>query len=80
MSAWGDEKLAPRPRSELPHSIMGCFRPLNCILELSVKWKLKGSLESQLCWTVFCWGKHVKDCFSEVDTGEKTRVNLYRNI
>jgi hypothetical protein len=23
-----------------------------------MKWKPKGSLESQLCWVVFCWGKH----------------------
>jgi hypothetical protein len=28
-----------------------------------MKWKLKGSLESQLCWIVFCWGKHVKEYF-----------------
>ena len=28
-----------------------------------MKWKLKGSLESQLCWMVFCWGKHMKECF-----------------
>ena len=34
-------------------------------------WKLKGSLERQLCWMVFCWGKHVKECFPEVDTGER---------
>ena len=39
----------------------------------SVKWKLKGSLESQLCWMVFFWGKHMKECFSEVDTGERLR-------
>jgi hypothetical protein len=32
-------------------------------------WKLKGSLENQLCWMVFCWGKH----FAEADTGEKLR-------
>jgi hypothetical protein len=36
-----------------------------------VKWKLKGSLESQLCWKVFYWGKHVKECFPEVDPGVK---------
>jgi hypothetical protein len=23
-----------------------------------------------LCWMVLCWGKHVKECFPEVDTGE----------
>ena len=38
-----------------------------------LKWKLKGSLESQLCWMVFCWGKHMKECFPEVDTGERLR-------
>jgi len=32
------------------------------------KWKLMGSLESQLCWTVFCWGKHTKEHFTEADT------------
>ena len=37
-----------------------------------MKWKLKGSLESQLCQTVFCWGKPV-ECFREVDTGERLR-------
>ena len=37
-----------------------------------MKWKLTGSLESQLCWMVFCSGKHVKGCFSEVDTNERT--------
>jgi hypothetical protein len=35
----------------------------------SMKWKLKSSLESQLCWKVFCWGKHVKEHFPEMDTG-----------
>ena len=25
--------------------------------------KLLVSLENQLCWMVFCWGKHVKECF-----------------
>jgi hypothetical protein len=24
-------------------------------------------------WMVFCWGKHVKECFPEVDTGERIR-------
>lgn len=28
------------------------------------------SLESQLCWMVFCWGRHVKDYFPEADRGE----------
>jgi hypothetical protein len=30
-------------------------------------------LESQLCWMVFSWGKHVKECFPEGDTGERLR-------
>jgi hypothetical protein len=38
-----------------------------------LKWKVKGALESQLCRMVFCWGKHVKECFPEVDTGERLR-------
>ena len=38
-----------------------------------VKWKLLLSVESQLCWMVFCWSKHVKECFPEVDTGERLR-------
>jgi len=38
-----------------------------------VKWRLRSSLESRLCWMVFCWGKHVKECFPEVDTGERLR-------
>ena len=39
--------------------------------EAVLKWKPKGSLESQLCWIVFCWGKHVKEHFAEADTGER---------
>ena len=39
-----------------------------------MKWKLKASLESQLCQMVFCWGKHVKECFPEADTGERMNV------
>lgn len=35
-----------------------------------LKWKFTGSFESQLCWMVVCWGKHVKKCFPEVDMGE----------
>jgi hypothetical protein len=27
---------------------------------------------------VFCWGKHVKECFPEVDTGERLRQT--RNV
>ena len=37
----------------------------------TLKWKPKGSLESQLCWMVFYLGKHMKECFPEVDTGVK---------
>lgn len=42
-------------------------------LKGGLKWKLKGSLESQLCWKIFLGGKHVKKCFPEVDTGERLR-------
>jgi hypothetical protein len=40
-----------------------------------LKWKLEGSLESQLCWMVVCWGKHVKECLAEVDTGKKLKAD-----
>jgi hypothetical protein len=33
--------------------------------------ELKGSLESQLCWMVLGWGRPMKECFPEVDTGER---------
>jgi len=36
-----------------------------------MKWKVKGPLESQLCGMVFRWGKHEKESFPEVDTGER---------
>ena len=39
----------------------------HCVL----KWKLKGSLKSQLCWMVSCWGKHTKEHFAEANTGER---------
>jgi hypothetical protein len=42
-------------------------------LEDTLEWKLKGSLESQSCWMVFCCGKHMKECFPEVDTDEKLK-------
>lgn len=32
--------------------------------------ELMVSLESQFCWMVFCWGKHMKERFPEADTGE----------
>lgn len=35
------------------------------------KRKPKGSLESRLCRTVFCWGGQAKECFPEADTGER---------
>jgi hypothetical protein len=37
------------------------------------KWKHKFSLESQLYRMVFWWGKHMKECFSEMDTGDRLR-------
>ena len=36
-----------------------------------VKWKPKASIESQLCWILFCWVKHMKVHLAEVDTGER---------
>ena len=36
-----------------------------------LNWKLMVSLESQLCQMVFCWGKHVEECFPEADTSER---------
>jgi hypothetical protein len=42
----------------------------------TLKWKLKGSLESQLCGRVFCWGKHVAEYFPEVDKGESAKADL----
>jgi hypothetical protein len=39
----------------------------------SVKWQLKGSLESQLCRMVLCWGRHGKERFPDVDTGERLK-------
>jgi hypothetical protein len=42
-------------------------------VNISLKWKLKGSLANQLCWVVFLWSKHVKECFPEVGTGERLR-------
>jgi hypothetical protein len=36
----------------------------------ALKWKLLVSLESQLCPMVFCWDRHMKECFPEADTGE----------
>jgi hypothetical protein len=35
------------------------------------KWKRKGSLESQLRQMAFYWGRHMKECFPEADTGER---------
>ena len=50
-------------------NVCGGYRAtFGCLLFL--KWKLKGSLESRLG---LCWGKHVKECLAEVDTGERLR-------
>ena len=36
---------------------------MKTILSLGdLKWYLEGSLESQLYWMAFCWGKHVNEC------------------
>jgi hypothetical protein len=44
-----------------------------CLLQAitDIKWKHMVSLESQLCQMVFCWGRHMKECFPEAETGEK---------
>lgn len=45
-----------------------------------MKWKKrKGSLESWLHCTVFCWDKHVKECFPETDTG-KDKGRLVKKV
>ena len=38
---------------------------------ISMKGKLRVSLEGQLCWMVFFWGRHMKECFPEANTGER---------
>ena len=51
-----------------------CSQKLKGVRDLKstlMKWKLKDSLESQLCLMVFFWVKHVKECFSKADTGER---------
>ena len=45
------------------------------IFKRGLKWKHKGSLENQYYWKLFCWDKHVKEYFPEVDTGESLRQN-----
>lgn len=43
----------------------------------TVKWKLKGSLESQLCWMVFCWGKCERTfCWSR----RRWKADLWRTV
>jgi hypothetical protein len=39
-----------------------------------------GSLGSQLCWMVYCWGKHRKQCCPEVLTDERLRQTRLRQI
>lgn len=36
-----------------------------------VKWKLQSSLESQLCWMMFYWGKRVREHFTNVGTDKR---------
>ena len=45
-----------------------------------MKLKLKGSLESRLYRMMLCWGKHVKECFPEVDTDERLRQTRERTF
>jgi hypothetical protein len=35
-----------------------------------MKWKPKGSLESQLCLMALCWGKHMKEGFPGAGIGK----------
>jgi hypothetical protein len=36
-----------------------------CVLVIGkVKWKLTVSLESQLCWMVFFWGRHMRSALT----------------
>lgn len=46
--------------------------------ETGLKWKLKVSLESQLCWKVFCWGRHMKECFLGAEISRKIHKFLHR--
>lgn len=55
-------------KSELAH-ILTKLLNFACIL---MKQKLKRVLW-KVGWMVFCWGKHVKECLAEMDTGEKLR-------
>jgi hypothetical protein len=36
-----------------------------------LKWNLRALWK--VGWMVFCWGKHMKECLAEVDTGERLR-------
>lgn len=45
-------------------------RTLGMLDSTLLKWKLKGSLESQLYWMLFCWGRQVKEHFTEAGPGE----------
>jgi hypothetical protein len=36
-----------------------------------VKEKCDGSLKSKLCPMIFCWGKHMNECFFKVDMDKK---------
>lgn len=40
-------------------------------LSYCLRQKLMVSLEIQLCLIVFCWGRHLKECFLEAHTGER---------
>lgn len=59
------------PWDETDFIIMGNLYDvfLNSVCKL--KCKLKGFLESQLCWMVFSWSKHLKEYFTEADTDER---------
>jgi hypothetical protein len=46
----------------------------------NLKWKLRGSFESQLCWMVFCWGQTHEGVFSWSRHRWKAKADSWRNI
>lgn len=53
--------------------LSGCVDKLWFPLKTLSEVKTEGSLENQLGWMVFCGGKHMKESFRELDTGERLR-------
>ena len=49
---------------------------ISCNEGIRLNLKLKGSLESQLCGMVFCWGKHMKEhVFLNVDPEQLRQIH-----